>query len=170
MTDTKARGYVGPTGRTMQHSLQISRKVDYALRAMIYLASIPSERIAPLPEIALRMNTPEDFLAKILKTLADQGLVRSTRGAHGGYQLARASREISFLDVIEAVEGKVTVNLCLDGKESCKLTPSCTMYGVWKLGQERMLEVYRAATLDTLAMKDIEPARAPEAIALPVIN
>jgi len=155
----------------MQHSLQISRKVDYALRAMIYLASISAERIAPLPEIASRMDTPEDFLAKILKTLADQGLVRSARGAHGGYQLARAAREISFLDVIEAVEGKITVNLCLDGKESCKLTPSCTMYGVWKLGQERMLEVYRAATLDSLAMKGLDVPRPPAAgIALPVVN
>jgi Rrf2 family protein len=155
----------------MQHSLQISRKVDYALRAMIYLASIPGDRIAPLPEISARMDTPEDFLAKILKTLADQALVRSTRGAHGGYQLAKPAREISFLDVIEAVEGKITVNLCLDGKESCKLTPSCTMYGIWKLGQERMLEVYRAATLDTLAMKGIGSPRAtPTGALLPVVN
>src|SRR3569623_1696090 len=100
LTVERSGGYVGRTGRTMQLALQISRKVDYALRAMIYLASVPADRIAPLPEISQRMNTPEDFLAKILKTLADQSLVRSTRGAHGGYQRARAAREISFLDVI----------------------------------------------------------------------
>lgn len=153
----------------MQHALQISRKVEYALRAMIYLASIPAERVAPLPEIAKRMDTPEDFLAKILKQLSRQGLVKSTRGARGGHALARPARDISFLDVIEAVEGKITVNLCLtSGQDACALTPSCTMYGVWKLGQERMLEVYRAATLDTLVMKF---PRAPvgERASLPVI-
>jgi Rrf2 family protein len=158
----------------MQHSLQISRKIEYALRAMIYLASIPNERIAPLPEIASRMSTPEDFLAKILKTLSDQGLVRSTRGAHGGYQIARPPREVSFLDVIEAVEGKITVNLCLgEDKDSCALTPSCTMLSVWKLGQERMLEVYRAATLDTLIMKMPEFTARPgsgASVSLPVIG
>jgi Rrf2 family protein len=159
----------------MQNSLQISRKVDYALRAMIYLASISAEHVAPFREIAQRMDTPEDFLAKILKTLADKGLVQSTRGAHGGYQLAKAARDISFLDVIEAVEGPITINLCLDSTEGCKLSPSCTMYSVWKQGQERMLEVYRAATLDSLAFKVPEAPRRQSsvgalAVALPVVQ
>lgn len=142
----------------MQHPLQISRKIEYGLRAMIFLASQPPERTVPFKEIARRMEVPQDFLAKILKTLVEKGLARSTRGAHGGYQLARPSREISFLDVIEAVEGPVVVNVCQDSHDACKVSRSCTMYGVWKLGQQRMLEVYRAATLDTLAMADLRPA------------
>jgi Rrf2 family protein len=137
----------------MQHTLKISRKVDYALRAMIFLASISPLQIVPFREIAHRMAIPQPFMAKILKTLANKGLVRSTRGARGGYRLARPMSEISFLDVIEAVEGPIVVNLCLSGTDSCKLTPSCTMYGIWKLGQERMLEVYRSATLDRLVMQ-----------------
>jgi Rrf2 family protein len=145
----------------MQHPLQISRKIEYGLRAMIFLASQPPERTVPFKEIARRMEVPQDFLAKILKTLVERGLARSTRGAHGGYQLARPSREISFLDVIEAVEGPVVVNVCQDSHDACKVSRSCTMYGVWKLGQQRMLEVYRAATLDTLAMADLRPSDAP---------
>ncbi|HET9451756.1 MAG TPA: Rrf2 family transcriptional regulator [Aggregicoccus sp.] len=145
----------------MQHPLQISRKIEYGLRAMIFLASQPPERTVPFKEIARRMEVPQDFLAKILKTLVERGLTRSTRGAHGGYQLARPAREISFLDVIEAVEGPVVVNVCQDSHDACKLSRSCTMYGVWKLGQQRMLEVYRAATLDTLAMTDLRPSDAP---------
>ena len=145
----------------MQHPLQISRKIEYGLRAMIFLASQPPERTVPFKEIARRMEVPQDFLAKILKTLVGQGLARSTRGAHGGYQLSRPAREISFLDVIEAVEGPVVVNVCQDRHDACKVSRSCTMYGVWKLGQERMLEVYRAATLDTLAMTDLRPSDAP---------
>jgi Rrf2 family protein len=145
----------------MQHPLQISRKIEYGLRAMIFLASQPPERTVPFKEIARRMEVPQDFLAKILKTLVEKGLTRSTRGAHGGYQLSRPAREISFLDVIEAVEGPVVVNVCQDGHDACKVSRSCTMYGVWKLGQQRMLEVYRAATLDTLAMTDLRPSDAP---------
>ncbi|MFN7132197.1 MAG: RrF2 family transcriptional regulator [Myxococcales bacterium] len=157
----------------MQHALQISRKVDYALRAMIFLASIPADDVVPFREIARRMHIPQDFLPKILKPLTDKGLVKSTRGAHGGYALGKQAADISFLDVIEAVEGPIVVNLCLDGSEACQLTPSCTMYGVWKLGQERMLEVYRAAKLDQLAMSRLpklarheEPART----SLPIIS
>jgi len=72
----------------MQHVLRISRKIDYGLRAMIYLASIPQDSVVPFREIARQMDVPEDFLAKILKTLVDQGLVRSTRGPHGQSKLS----------------------------------------------------------------------------------
>ena len=140
----------------MQHGLQISRKIEYGLRAMLYLASIPEETVVPFREIALRMDVPKDFLAKILKTLARKRLVDSTRGARGGYRLAKPSAEISFLDVIEAVEGPVNINRCTtDSHDGCNFSTSCTMLGVWKLGQERMLEVYRQATLDKLAMRQL---------------
>jgi Rrf2 family protein len=141
----------------MQHPLQISRKIDYGLRAMVFLASMSPEEVVPFREIARRMDVPEEFLAKILKTLVSRKLVQSTRGARGGYRLARSPAEISMLDVIEAVEGPVRVNVCQDNHDACKLSRSCTMYGVWKLGQERMLEVYRSARLDGLAMTETRP-------------
>ncbi len=137
----------------MQHVLRISRKIDYGLRAMIYLASVAPGSVVPFREIARQMDVPEDFLAKILKTLVDAGLVRSTRGPHGGYALAREASEVSFLDVIEAVEGPVALNVCLDGDDACGHSTCCTMTSVWKLGQERMLDVYRQARLSDLAFK-----------------
>lgn len=139
----------------MQHPFQISRKIEYGLRAAVFLASRPLEEVVPFREIAQRMDVPEEFLAKILKRLVAQQLIRSTRGARGGYALARPARDITFLEVIEAVEGPVQVNVCQESHDSCKLSNSCTMYGVWKLGQERMLEVFRTVTLDTLAMDGI---------------
>jgi len=141
----------------MQHALQISRKIEYGLRAMMFLAALGPGDTAPMQEIARRMEIPQDFLAKILKTLLAKKLVKSTRGARGGYALARLPREISFLDVIEAVEGPVIVNVCQDQHEACKVSRACTMYSVWRLGQQKMLEVYRAVTLEQLAMKDLKP-------------
>jgi len=141
----------GLTRDQMQHVLQVSRKIDYALRAMIHLAGLPEGRIAPLQDLSSTLHLPREFLAKILKILADGGLVRSARGAHGGYQLARPAGDISFLEVIEAAEGPVQLNVCLDHKDRCDVSSNCTMYHVWKAGQDRMLEVYRRTTLAELA-------------------
>jgi Rrf2 family protein len=135
----------------MQHVLQISRKIDYALRALIFLAGTAEGRIATLQEMADTLTLPREFLAKILKALSARGLVRSTRGVRGGYQLARSPRTISFLDAIEAAGGPVQINVCLDHKDRCDVSAGCTMYHVWKAGQDRMLEVYRRTTLAELA-------------------
>jgi Rrf2 family protein len=140
----------------MQHALQISRKIEYGTRAMLYLASLPDGMTTSFREIARKMDIPEEFLAKILKTLVKAKLVRSTRGSHGGYSLARPASQITFLEVIEAVEGQVKVNLCTDREhEGCSFTDACTMHSVWQYGQERMLEVYRNARLDKLAMRSL---------------
>lgn len=123
---------------------------------MLYLASQPVGAVVPFREIAQRMDVPQDFLAKILKKLVSEKLAASMRGSHGGYALGRPAAEISFLDVIEAVEGPVKVNLCTDKSNpdhsGCSFSGGCTMLSVWRLGQERMLEVYRHARLDKLAM------------------
>lgn len=140
----------------MQHLLQVSRKVDYALRAMIYLAMLPSGTREPFKTVAQRNDIPKDFLAKILKVLADQGLVSALRGPNGGVAIARPPTEISFLDVIEAVEGPITLNVCLDDKRnSCTQTPICTMQAVWREGQERMLDVYRSTKLSDLVARSL---------------
>lgn len=146
----------------MQHPLQISRKIEYGLRAMLFLASQPEGAISPFKEIARRMDVPQDFLAKILKTLVKAKLAKSTRGARGGYMLGRPASQITFLDVMEAVEGPVMVNLCTtDSHDGCGFSGACTMFSVWRLGQERMLEVYRHARLDKLAMASLGGAVAP---------
>lgn len=146
----------------MQHVLQISRKIDYGLRAMIHLAGLPVGRISSLQDLTTTLHLPREFLAKILKVLSARGLVRSVRGAHGGYLLARPPSTISFLEVIEAVEGPVQLNVCLDHLDRCDVSASCTMHHVWKAGQDRMLEVYRRTTLEELA----EPERAPTPVLL----
>jgi Rrf2 family protein len=144
----------------MQHVLQISRKIDYALRALIFLAGTAEGRIATLQEMADTLTLPREFLAKILKALSARGLVRSTRGVRGGYQLARPPRTISFLDAIEAAGGPVQINVCLDHKDRCDVSAGCTMYHVWKAGQDRMLEVYRRTTLAELASPPAEAGTA----------
>jgi Rrf2 family protein len=138
----------------MTHALQISRKIEYGTRAMVYLASLPEGMTTGFREIARKMDVPEQFLAKILKTLVQAKLVKSMRGSHGGYSLARQASQITFLDVIEAVEGAVTINHCTREK-GCSFSPSCTMHAVWSEGQARMLDVYRSTRLSSLAMRSL---------------
>ena len=149
----------------MQHVLQISRKIDYALRALIYLAGAAEGRVATLQEMADTLSLPREFLAKILKALTSRELVRSTRGVRGGYQLARSPASISFLDAIEAAGGPIQINVCLDHKDRCDVSAACTMYHVWKAGQDRMLEVYRRTTLAELSAR---PEAIPATVALGV--
>ena len=155
----------------MQHVLRISRKIDYAVRACIHLASIPEGTVVPFREIGRRMLVPEDFLAKILKTLVDHGIVKSTRGPHGGYKLARPPESINVLEVIEAAEGPIAINVCLSEEEGCERQGICTMTSVWREGQERMLEVFRGTNLASLAKRpDAVPPPEPAVVSLPTLH
>src|SRR5262245_7332124 len=99
--------------------MQVSRKVDYALRAVIYLSLQPSAHPIPVSEIAARRRIPKKFLEKIIKQLIHAGLVTSHRGVHGGYTLGRAADQISFRDVIEAIEGPISLNVCVTEQRDC---------------------------------------------------
>jgi Rrf2 family protein len=133
--------------------MQVPRKVDYALRAAIYLATQePQKRCSSSGEIAENQMIPKKFLEKIIQDLIRNGLVKSKRGPNGGYSLARSPHEISFQDVIEAVEGPIALNVCVDSKLSCDLLPRCTMSGIWHEVQRKVVDVFARTTLEDVKM------------------
>ena len=132
--------------------MQISRKVDYALRAMIYLSTKDPEKSCSSAEIAEQQGVPPKFIAKIIQHLIHNRLVRSKRGWDGGYSLARPPHEISFRDVIEAVEGPIAVNVCMEGHSCCGHFPRCTMFGVWNEVQRKVVDVFTRTTLADLRL------------------
>lgn len=138
--------------------LQVSRRVEYALRAAIFLARREPGEIVSFKEIAEREGVPRDFLAKILRSLVDAGLVRSARGASGGFALARNADQISFLEVIEAADGPVALNNCCDAGPGCGASRSCTMADIWRRGESAMLDVFR-----TTRLSDLLPSGASDA-------
>jgi Rrf2 family protein len=89
--------------------VQLSRRADYALRAVIDLAVESASGRVQLREIAARQAVPEKYLEQLLRLLKTAGVVHATRGSRGGYQLARPASELSLLTVFEAVEGPVSV-------------------------------------------------------------
>lgn len=130
--------------------MQISRKVDYALRAIIYLSLQEDGRPVPVNEIAARRRIPRKFLEKIIQDLIHSGLVNSHRGAHGGYTLARPPDGVTFRDIIESVEGPISLNVCVTEQRDCSVIASCNMQRVWQEGQRRLLEFFADTTLADL--------------------
>lgn len=143
--------------------MQVSRRVDYALRAAIHLARQTPGRSLSVAEISLQEAIPRKFLEKIIQDLIHAGLVVSRRGAHGGYALARDPSEISFRDVMEAVEGPITLNVCVGDRNLCSVSPTCGMQHVWAEGQRRLIELFAATKLYDLAGPVHHAAAAGEA-------
>lgn len=82
-------------------------------------------------EVAQRMCSPKSFLAKILQKLAKANIVKSYRGVKGGFQLSRKPKEITILDVIEAIQGPVAMNVCALDKKLCKFSGTCSIHPIW---------------------------------------
>ena len=130
--------------------MQIPRRVDYGLRAVIYLSGQDPEKCCSIAEIAKEQGIPKKFLEKIIQDLMRKGLIKSKRGSCGGYTLARSPDAISFYDVIEAIEGPIAVNACMDQHLSCDQLPRCTMVGVWSEVQRKVTEVFTSTTIADL--------------------
>ncbi len=122
--------------------MQITREADYAIRCLLYL-SRKQDEITMVDEIAREMLVPKSFLAKILQKLSRTKIVRSYRGVKGGFQLAKGPDKINLLDVIEAIEGPVAMNICAVDKKMCSLSNKCSVHPVWvrlKRDMERQLK------------------------------
>ena len=118
----------------------MSRKSDYALRAVRYLSNLSADRLGSINSVSEAESIPREFLAKILKDLTRGGILVSYQGVTGGYRLARKPREISFLDVIEVIDGTIHLNLCTEGKScNCSEYDTCPIRAFWE-GQEQMFK------------------------------
>jgi Rrf2 family protein len=98
--------------------MQLSRKSEYALHALMYVAAVNGHHHASINEIAANAKIPREYLAKVLKGLTNAGFLFSIRGVHGGYKLAKSREKISFLDVLEATGGPFIIARCPD-KSRC---------------------------------------------------
>jgi Rrf2 family iron-sulfur cluster assembly transcriptional regulator len=130
--------------------MRISRGTDYGVRGILYLAEQPQERVNLLHEVAKAQQVPESYLAKIFQDLTKAGLVRSHRGARGGFSLARPASQITLRQVIEALQGPISLNRCLDLREGCVNSETCPVTKVLRRAQDQLVANLDAATLESL--------------------
>ncbi len=112
--------------------MNVGRRVDYAVRALSYLAGQPQGKIVSRVEIEEKQGIPSYYLSKIMKDLVAGGLVRSHIGSKGGFSLARQAQAISLKEVYEKVERPLALIECLEkGEQYCSYCGVCTQRSVW---------------------------------------
>jgi len=111
--------------------MQISRKALYAIKAIIYLSAAKNKKLCTITEIAEKESIPREYMAKILKELTQKGLLVSYRGVQGGYRINKAREEISFLNILEAVQGPFNKLSSTGTSEEAKLYQGAS-FDFWK--------------------------------------
>lgn len=111
--------------------LAMTKKTGYGLIAMTHLARLGSKGLASAREIAEEYDIPMALLMNVLKELAVEGYVRSVRGAHGGYRIAKRPEEVNFVGLMEVLEGPMKLAECVignvddDGRVKCDMMAKC---------------------------------------------
>jgi FeS assembly SUF system regulator len=129
--------------------LQISRLTDYAFILLTELGQAEEDLVSG-SSLAERVPLPLPTVRKVLKKLAQEGVLESHQGAHGGYALARSGDEITVADVVSAMEGPISVTLCCADDEDCEIEASCPTSQSWKMINEAI-----QSTLADLTLNDI---------------
>jgi FeS assembly SUF system regulator len=131
--------------------LRISRLTDYAT---VILASLGNGGLASAAEIAERTRIALPTVSKLLKELQHAGLVRSVRGAHGGYQLARPAAAISAAEIIDAVEGPMALTECSSGAGNCGIESTCLVGHGWQRISRAIRRALLEVSLEELVRRD----------------
>lgn len=179
LTVGRASGYSNPdrfgrnskepaltSSRTQFHgsgAVSFSTKGEYGVRLMVQLGRRFGAGPASLAEIAADEDLPRPYLEQLVMSLRDAGLVISTRGSHGGYELARAPEQIPMIDVLRALEGPIAPMICAtDGSESaheptCDRTARCTVNFLWIRIRDAISDTLKGMTLADLVPERVAP-------------
>jgi Rrf2 family protein len=111
--------------------MQITRQAEYATRAILHLARIGEHGRVATSEVAREQKIPPAFLVKIIAQLSIAGILHTSRGIRGGVRLAREPKNITLLEVIEAIDGPIRLNECVEANEICFFEENCPMRLVW---------------------------------------
>ena len=130
--------------------MKMTRASDYGVRCILFLGSKGKGVLVSRREVAESMEIPSPFLGKISQKLAKAGIIEIVQGARGGYRLVKEPKEISLLQVIEAVTGEIILNGCLAGKGACGRQDHCQVHPVWNKVRDQM-----RSTLDGTSMGDL---------------
>jgi Rrf2 family protein len=144
--------------------LRLSKKADYALIAMKHLALRGDRGSSSAREIAALYDIPIELMAKVLQRLVRRGLLVSQQGTRGGYQLGRVPARISVADVIQAIEGPVTVTACSTDEGQCEQFSKCNVRDPLYRVRDRILAALGECTIEELAADSPSPAPARPAV------
>lgn len=138
--------------------LRVTKLTDYATLVLTVLAARP-ELVLSAPELAEQAGLESPTVAKVLKPLAQAGLVEGFRGANGGYRLTRDAGEITLIEIVEAMEGPLGMTECSVHAGQCGIEDSCSMRASWRRINDVVADALRAVTLADMAAPTAAPVR-----------
>ncbi|HXE79591.1 MAG TPA: Rrf2 family transcriptional regulator [Vicinamibacterales bacterium] len=138
--------------------LRLSKKADYALIALSYMAAPGQRKTVTAREVAERHDIPVELLAKVLQRLVRAGVLTSIQGIRGGYQLARGAGAISVADVVEAIDGPLMLTACADRADSCEQYDKCGIRDPLHRIRERIVSALHECSVAELAGSPEPPA------------
>lgn len=139
--------------------MHISRAGEYGVLGLLHLIRQPAGQPVMIDAVSRDETIPKSFLAKIFQDLAKAGLLRSQRGAGGGFVLARPADQITVLEVIEAIDGRIALQRCLGDEPECDRREACALCSLFVEAQDRLKEVFARTSMAELARQ--QAAKAP---------
>jgi len=148
--------------------LKLTKKADYGLMALKFLAEHPETVASSAKDIADAYGIPAQLLAKILQKLTKSGLLKSHAGMNGGYALSRDASAISAYEVIHSIDGPFFITSCAKGTHGCELTPSCTIKEPLARVNETIAGVLKSISIQDLS--DHEHPAGPAEKSSPLVS
>lgn len=136
--------------------MKLSTKGRYAARLMLELALHYGQGPVLLKDVAQRQEISEKYLGHLIAPLKAAGLITSSRGAHGGYTLARVPRDITLADIVGAVEGNLNVVECVSSSKICHRVDLCVTRDIWSQLSAKIKEVLNSTTLQDMVNQQQE--------------
>lgn len=134
--------------------MHVSKTLDYAVRSLSFIGSKGEGKVCFMKEISRSENIPLSYLAKIMRALVKDGVVRSIVGPDGGYMLAKRPEEITLMEIYEAVMGRLMIIDCLDEGFKCYLEKRCSQILLWHRLQKSIADVLKNTKLSEIIKRE----------------
>lgn len=135
--------------------MQITRAADYAVRVVIYVAANGGERCVPTAEISECQDIPTAYVSKVLQALGKAGIIATFPGRGGGAKLVDPAEKISILNVVEAIDGPITLNRCVVRKGMCSRDSFCSAHPFWAATRKKLVGILGQAKMSEF----VEPGK-----------
>lgn len=134
--------------------MRLTRAGEYAIRCMLFLYKQEFRQLVSKKEIAAEMDIPEHFLAKVAKQLARKNYLEIIQGSRGGYRVVLSPKDLTLLQVIEAVEGEIFLKDCLMRSDFCFRTSYCPVRRVWQKARQNFRQILQEADFAALVNEE----------------
>ncbi|WP_028916105.1 SUF system Fe-S cluster assembly regulator [Pseudoxanthomonas sp. J35] len=139
--------------------LRVTKLTDYATVVLTVLAARPGQ-VLSAADLAEHSGLEQPTVSKLLKPLAQAGLVEGLRGVHGGYRLSRAADRISLIEIVEAMEGPLAMTECSQHESNCGIAHQCGVRSNWRLINDVVADALRGVTLAQM-LRPLPPVSPP---------